>query len=51
VIIKLKPVYECSHCKAIIDESDIEITVTELSRIKHCPVCGNDDLMLLKLED
>lgn len=40
-------VYECSSCKAILDEKDIVITLD----IKHCPVCGCETLNLLKLED
>ena len=51
MLIELRPVYECSKCKSIFDEKDIEITITELSRIVRCPICGNDNLILLKLED
>jgi len=48
--IDLQPVFECSHCKAILDEAEIEVTVTIESRIKHCPVCGCCDLVVLKIE-
>lgn len=43
--IDLHPIYECSSCTAIVDEKDIVITL----HIRHCPVCGNESLVLIKL--
>ena len=45
--IDLHPIYECSSCKAIIDEKDVVVTL----HISHCPVCGCETLNLLKIED
>ena len=45
--IDLHPIYECGSCKAIIDEMNIVKTL----HIKHSPVCGCCDLLLLKIED
>ena len=47
--IDLHPIYECSSCKAIVDEKDIVITKVDMLCIKHCPVCGNDNLKPIKL--
>jgi len=51
MFIDLHPIYECSKCKAIIDENSIVITKTDMLYIKQCPVCGCESLYLIKLED
>ncbi len=44
--IDLLPIYECTCCKATIDKKDIVVTL----HINSCPVCGCDNLILLKID-